>query len=65
MTALNDARCEKCNRKISWEGDMLDMPACRCGWQPDPEDLAKDQKMMEEFEELLLSNIKKDPDREV
>jgi hypothetical protein len=52
---MNDGQCDRCGTKISWKGEIVDMPACpRCGHMSSPEDLAHDQQMIDEFAKMLL-----------
>ena len=55
MSAMMDARCEKCGKRFGWSGEVADRPPCpRCGHQIDPAKLAADQAVFDEFRELLL-----------
>lgn len=54
MTAMFDARCPKCRRRIAWAGEIIDRPACtKCGHRPDNESLQKDQAEMTETLRLM------------
>ncbi len=61
--AFNDARCPKCNTRLSWTGKVTDCPPCKkCGHVVDPALLAKDQAEMDAFEALLEKRSKKNVD---
>ena len=61
MPAFIDARCAKCGERVGWFGELPDMPACsRCGYKPDKEAFASDQKELDEFRERLRKKVRKD-----
>lgn len=52
--AYIDARCRSCRARIGWHGTMLDQPACpRCGWKPDPGQLAAAHRRFQADRRLL------------
>jgi endogenous inhibitor of DNA gyrase (YacG/DUF329 family) len=58
--AFNDSHCPKCNKKISWVGDLKDRPPCpQCGHQVPLEELKRDEEEMRAFENALLEKKRK------
>lgn len=59
MPAFNDCRCQKCDAKIGWLGELSNPPPCpECGYVSDYSDV---EKGLAEAREQLLREI----DREV
>jgi DNA-directed RNA polymerase subunit RPC12/RpoP len=58
MSALNDGRCAKCDRRMGWAGKAQDKPACSyCGHIPtqkERDELTADEKLMEDMTAELL-----------
>lgn len=54
MSAFNDATCPKCNRKVSWFGNITDRPKCSCGYRPSQEELAQEEAEMDAMTEKIL-----------
>ena len=45
-----DGRCAKCDARIGWFGNLIDMPPChKCGHTPDPETLAREDSALEKI----------------
>lgn len=54
-SAFNDARCPRCNRKISWTGPLENRPPCpQCGHQIPLEELKRADEEMQAARGLLL-----------
>lgn len=59
MTAMIDATCPKCRRRIGWCGTMSNRPACpRCGHRPPQPELDAAEAEMQAIEERLLTHPK-------
>lgn len=61
--SFNDARCPKCDKKISWTGDLKDRPPCpQCGHQIPLEELERAEKEMQEFRDSILGEEEDEED---
>ena len=58
MTAMLDARCPNCNRRMGWQGRFIDRPPCpKCGHQLPQAELAATDLEFERIEaELAAEN---------
>lgn len=42
MSAFNDGRCASCGRRMGWQGELKDKPACpKCGHKPTQKEIAE------------------------
>lgn len=55
MSSFNDCRCQKCNTKIDWLGELTDPPPCKkCGHTSD---YGETERKLEEVHKKLLRKI--------
>ena len=57
MSAMIDATCSKCGRRIGWYGTIADRPACpRCGHRPPRAELDAAEAEMQAFRDRLATH---------
>src|SRR5689334_11247246 len=54
IVGMIDAQCERCRKRFSWTGTILDRPSCpRCGHRVPRERLEADQRRQDRFAGLM------------
>lgn len=41
--------CPACGARLRWIGAVVDQPPCACGYRPDPAQLERDQRAVDEL----------------